>query len=100
MPNRFGTGGTHTEEKLQKLAEYLELFTTVLKKQSFELIYFDAFAGTPSIDVGNEGAPLLLVDDAGIFLEGSSKRALKFGTLSASTSSSIARGPTFESLRV
>jgi three-Cys-motif partner protein len=79
MPNRFGTKSTHTDEKLNKLSEYLECFTTALKKQTFDLVYFDAFAGTPEIDVGNDRAPLF-VDEAVPFLEGSSRRALKLGT--------------------
>lgn len=77
MPNQFGS--THTEEKLQKLEAYLKAFTTVLKFQPFKLVYFDAFAGTPDIDVGDGSSPLLGTTDARQFLEGSSRRALKFG---------------------
>lgn len=77
MPNQFGS--THTEEKLRKLEAYLERFTLVLKNQAFKLVYFDAFAGTPDIDVGDAGAPLLEVGDARQFLAGSSRRALQFG---------------------
>src|SRR5215831_10862235 len=76
MPQQFG--GSHTEEKLDKLEEYLRVFTTVLKNQPFKLIYFDAFAGTPEIEVDPVVTPLL-VDDYRPFLEGSSRRALKFG---------------------
>ena len=57
MPNAFGSA--HTEEKLQKLEAYLKCFTQVLKFQPFKLVYFDAFAGTPDIDVGDTGSPLL-----------------------------------------
>ncbi len=77
MPNRFGS--THTQEKLRKLELYLDRFTLVLKRQPFELMYFDAFAGTPEIDVGDSGSPLLDAEDQGLFLAGSSQRALKFG---------------------
>src|SRR5580765_2338097 len=78
MPNRFGSG-THTAEKLNKLEEYLDRFTTVLKFRRFELVYFDAFAGTPEIDVGVEEGPLLEASELKPFIEGSSARALKFG---------------------
>ena len=78
MPLRFG--GSHTEQKLDKLEKYLKAFTTALKFQPFRLIYFDAFAGTPDIDVGATDVPLLSADDFRPFLQGSSRRALKFGT--------------------
>jgi three-Cys-motif partner protein len=78
MPQRFGSI-LHTKDKLDRLEEYLERFTLVLKNQPFQLIYFDAFAGTPEIDVGGTNLPLLPVDDIGTFLDGSSRRALKFG---------------------
>lgn len=79
MRQKFGS--SHTEEKLDKLESYLECFTQVLKKHPFRLIYFDAFAGTPEIDIGGDaGLPSLFADDAQTFLDGSSKRALKFGT--------------------
>lgn len=77
MPNQFGSA--HTEEKLQKLEAYLDRFTLVLKNQPFKLVYFDAFAGTPEIDVGETGGLLLGAADTQLFLEGSSRRALKFG---------------------
>lgn len=79
MRQKFGSG--HTAEKLDKLEAYLECFTRVLKNRPFRLIYFDAFAGTPEIDIGsaNRMAPLF-ADDVGLFLDGSSKRALKFGS--------------------
>jgi three-Cys-motif partner protein len=78
MPNQFGSAG-HTQEKLKKLEEYLQVFTTVLKNQPFRLVYFDAFAGTPDIDVGDAGSPLLGTGDQRQFVEGSSRRALRFG---------------------
>ncbi len=77
MPQRFG--GAHTEQKLDKFEEYLDRFTTVLKHQPFQLIYFDAFAGTPDIDLGSPDLPLLPAEDFREFLQGSSRRALKFG---------------------
>jgi len=78
MPQKFGTRA-HTGEKLDKLEEYLRVFTQVLKYQPFSLVYFDAFAGTPDIDVGDPDTSMLPAEDAAPFLEGSSKRALKFG---------------------
>lgn len=77
MPNRFGSA--HTRQKLDKLEAYLKVFTTVLKFQPFQLVYFDAFAGTPDIDVGDTSGTLLNPVDTHEFLEGSSRRALKFG---------------------
>ena len=41
-------GGPWTQEKLEILRQYLDRYTTVLKKQSFRLTYVDAFAGTGS----------------------------------------------------
>ncbi len=77
MPQKFGN--KHTEDKLLKLQAYLERFTLVLKKQSFCLVYFDAFAGTPERDVGGD-TPFFPVENVARFLGGSSKRALEFGT--------------------
>ena len=39
-------GGKHTDEKLDKLSEYIEVYTTALKKRKFQLLYIDACAGT------------------------------------------------------
>lgn len=79
MPNRFGTV-RHTGDKLDKLEQYLERFTRVLQNQPFELINFDAFAGTPEIDVEGDTGPLLPTMEATPFLAGSSTRALRLGT--------------------
>lgn len=38
-------GGCWSDKKLDVLTKYLQAYTTALKKQSFELIYIDAFAG-------------------------------------------------------
>jgi three-Cys-motif partner protein len=78
MPNHFGTM-RHTGGKLDKLEQYLKCFTQVLKNQPFDLIYFDAFAGTPEIDIEGDQNPTLPTLEATAFLAGSSKRALKFG---------------------
>ena len=39
-------GGPWTQQKLEVLRKYLDAYTTALKKQSFDLLYLDAFAGT------------------------------------------------------
>ena len=39
-------GGNWTSDKLLYLKKYLDAYTTALKKQRFELLYIDAFAGT------------------------------------------------------
>jgi three-Cys-motif partner protein len=80
MAQQFG--GAHTEQKLDKLEAYLRAFSTALKRQRFELIYFDAFAGTPDISVEATDIPLLPADDFKPLIEGSSRRALKFTNFS------------------
>jgi len=47
--NRFG--GEWTEQKLKILENYLDEFTKALKKQSFNLLYIDAFAGSGKIEL-------------------------------------------------
>jgi three-Cys-motif partner protein len=42
--HRFG--GEWTTQKLEVLAKYLHAYTTALRKQPFEKLYIDAFAGT------------------------------------------------------
>ncbi|MBX6324018.1 MAG: three-Cys-motif partner protein TcmP [Rhodospirillaceae bacterium] len=44
MEQRFG--GRWTEEKLSRVKAYLAAYTTALRKQPFERLYIDAFAGT------------------------------------------------------
>lgn len=80
--NEFG--GRWTMEKLAILKSYLESYTTVLKRQPFQLTYVDAFAGTGYININASGArqssPLLLdaVDaDAASVLKGSTRLALE-----------------------
>lgn len=68
-------GGSHTERKLEVLAKYLSAFTTALKKRNFELIYFDACAGSgSSYPRTDEGQTLML--DADEVTIGSAIRAL------------------------
>ena len=49
--NQFG--GSWTQTKLRILREYLERYTTVLKRQNFTLVYVDAFAGTGYINLNS-----------------------------------------------
>jgi three-Cys-motif partner protein len=76
MAQRFGSA--HTKLKLDKLEEYLRIYTTALKNQNFELIYFDAFAGAGDIQIGSDGMLLDGVDDYSPFIKGSAQRALQF----------------------
>jgi len=79
MPQkRFG--GAHTKLKLDKIEEYLRVFTTALKNQNFRLIYFDAFAGTgdiPQLKIGQQKT--LQIDQYEPLISGSAQRALKLG---------------------
>lgn len=85
-------GGKHTTDKLDVIEKYLNAYTTALSKQNFNLIYFDAFAGTGSVDVTNQihttfdQKQLELmndvssfegVNDIATFTDGSAKRALQ-----------------------
>ena len=76
-------GGDWTEEKLDILREYLRVYTTALKKQPFELIYIDAFAGTGYRELKAEGAegallfPELVKQESIEYVEGSARIALK-----------------------
>jgi three-Cys-motif partner protein len=73
-------GGQHTELKLQVLQKYLESYTTALKFQNFETVFFDAFAGTGEIPSGDQPADLLATEDLGSFIAGSARRALSITT--------------------
>lgn len=57
-------GGDWTEQKLAMLQRYLAAYTTALKKQPFELVYIDAFAGT-----GYREAPVEQADDILLFAD-------------------------------
>ena len=71
--------GVHTKNKLDALESYIEAYVRVLKKQSFKLVYFDAFAGTGEIPIPLESEQSRLpIEDYEMFVEGSVKRALKF----------------------
>lgn len=74
-------GSVDTNFKLDKITEYLEKFTTVLKdkpskERPFKTIFVDAFAGTGHIERRRE-AESLFDEDADSIIEGSAKRALR-----------------------
>jgi len=73
-------GGQHTDEKLDKLQAYLGAYSTALKHQNFRLIFFDAFAGTGDIKIGDDAPLLQSVDEYQPFIHGSARRALKLST--------------------
>ena len=71
--------GKHTQDKLDALERYLQAYVTVLKKQSFKLVYFDAFAGTGEIPFpSDQEQDLFPISDYESFVDGSIKRALKY----------------------
>lgn len=70
-------GSVHTEVKLDKIAAYLDSYTTALKNQSFETIFIDAFAGTGSIDTPGLGDGLFESETAVQAMQGSARRALQ-----------------------
>ncbi|HWA31232.1 MAG TPA: three-Cys-motif partner protein TcmP [Rhizomicrobium sp.] len=76
---RFGSA--HTGQKLEKLEEYLRAYSTALKNQGFELVYFDAFAGAGDVQIADADTTLLDgIDDYTPFIHGSAQRALSFKT--------------------
>lgn len=79
MATKQKFGSAHTAEKLGKLEEYLKAYATALKNQGFHLIFFDAFAGTGDVQIGDDGALLEGVDDYSPFIQGSTHRALQLG---------------------
>jgi three-Cys-motif partner protein len=75
-------GGGWTEQKLAMLAKYLSAYTTALKKQRFERLYVDAFAGTgyrrqKEVEEGASIIKELAGEDAQGFLDGSARIALR-----------------------
>lgn len=79
------TVGPWAKRKLDALEAYLRYYNTVLKKQPFQRIYIDAFAGSciskvRASDAGAEIGPLLEKEDieaADLFVLGSPLRALQ-----------------------
>jgi three-Cys-motif partner protein len=75
-------GGDWTEEKLDRVENYLTAYCTVMKKQNFELLYVDAFAGSgkrlaANGDDDDETEKKFKLEGQERFREGSAKRALK-----------------------
>ena len=76
-------GSSHTKEKLDVISGYLESYTTALSRTGFRLVYFDAFAGTGSVEIGPSDSAvdqkdlLASVDDINPIIEGSARRALQ-----------------------
>jgi len=68
-------GSLHTEKKLVTVEKYLSAFTTALKKQRFDLYYFDACAGSGSSIPKSETKQDDLIDFREITV-GSAVRAL------------------------
>ena len=62
-------GGEWTHQKLDILEDYLNAYTTALKKQDFQLLYIDAFAGTGYVELQEQ--------DAKYFIRGSAARAVE-----------------------
>jgi len=69
-------GGVHTGVKLEILMNYLHGYTHVLKKQHFRTVFFDAFAGTGQIEIGDNRESLFDVEASDSLMEGSASRAL------------------------
>ncbi len=65
--NKQRFGGKWTIEKLNILSEYLDFYLLALKNKKFEKVYIDAFAGSGTI----------VIDEEGNEVDGSVKLALK-----------------------
>lgn len=72
-------GSAHTQKKLAAVQSYLGAFTTALKKQSFELIYIDACAGSGSSKPKERSGQSALLDVDEV-TTGSAVRAMQIDT--------------------
>lgn len=75
-------GGKWTQQKLEKVGNYLQTYTTALKNQKFHLIYVDAFAGTGYVNLKEKDESQLLLpefteNDVKDFVSGSTINALE-----------------------
>jgi three-Cys-motif partner protein len=82
---RQAFGGDWTEVKLAMLSDYLEAYTTALKKFPFSKVYIDAFAGTGYREISAQSDSLDLFAkqaeaEYADFLDGSARLALKIKT--------------------
>ena len=64
-------GGVWTIKKLGILENYLDAYTTALKKTQFRLIYIDAFAGSGQVSIQSEDP------DVSTLISGSAERAVR-----------------------
>jgi three-Cys-motif partner protein len=71
-------GGPWSLLKVKAVEKYLHAYATAMSKQSFELVYIDAFAGSGFFTFG-DGIPLIGEDEAARVFAGSVKRALAVG---------------------
>jgi len=71
-------GGAWTERKLSVVRRYLEIYAQALKKQPFQRVYIDAFAGTGDrTDKRRETLPLLDLPEFEAVAKGSARLALE-----------------------
>ena len=80
MSGQDGFGGPWTEEKLDRVARYLQAYTTALKNQPFQLMYIDAFAGTgyrASRQKGQSARGFFSLPQVTALAKGSARRALE-----------------------
>ena len=71
-------GGVWTERKLSVVRRYLGLYAQALKKQPFQRVYIDAFAGTGDrTDKRRETLPLLDLPELDAVAKGSARLALE-----------------------
>jgi len=79
-------GGSWTEQKLQRLRDYLIAYQNALKSTPFSLLYIDAFAGTgyntvkATPDYQSRLFDDLAAADTRKFLDGSTRIALQIPT--------------------
>jgi three-Cys-motif partner protein len=71
-------GGTWTEEKLEKVTQYLMAYQKVMKNQSFRTVYVDAFCGDGAIALNDAEADDL--EEGRRITKGSAVRALELAT--------------------
>ena len=78
MARQSTFAGKHTLRKLEAIDKYLRAFQTVMKKQRFTTVFFDAFAGTGDLPSVSAPASIFGEDaDGPNFIEGSARRALR-----------------------
>ena len=78
MARQSRFAGKHTIRKLEAIDKYLRAFQTVMKRQRFTTVFFDAFAGTGDLpSVSPSGSMFSEASDGANFIEGSARRALR-----------------------